>query len=166
MASTATDASTAQLVHGMVKWFDQRKGFGFITVVDGSDEYHQKDVFVHHTDVIVQKARYKNLFQGEYVSFYLEQTGEENHPVKATKVMGAFRGLLHADTRVVRNAGRVGGRGGPQRGGAGRGGRGGARSSGPGRRGPRRNPPRQHHGEPIDLTPVEHDGDAEFSVSE
>lgn len=165
MASTATDASTTPVVHGMVKWFDQRKGFGFITVVDGSDEYHQKDVFVHHTDVVVQKARYKNLFQGEYVSFFLEQTGEENHPVKATNVMGAFRGLLQADTRVVRNTGRVGGRGrGRGRGGVQRG-RGG-RSSGPGRRGPRRNPPRQHHEEPIDLTPNEQDGDAEFSVSE
>lgn len=165
MASTANASANATetraLLHGMVKWFDQRKGFGFITVVDGSEEYHNKDIFVHHTDVVVQKARYKNLFQGEYVSFYLTETGEEAHPVKAVEVMGAFRGLLRADTRIVagggvrrsRPQGRVGGhrgRGGHPRGGRGRQG---------GRQG------RRDTEAPIDLTPANED-DGDFEVEQ
>lgn len=95
-------AVSHNLLHGIVHWFDKRKGFGFINVISGdSDEYIGKDIFVHHTNISVQKSKFKSLIKGEYVSFYIEETTNEKHPIKAIDVMGAFRGLLLIDTQYV-----------------------------------------------------------------
>ena len=37
---------------GKVKWFNENKGFGFITPDDGSD-----DLFVHHTEIVAEGYR-------------------------------------------------------------------------------------------------------------
>ena len=47
-----------------MKWFNDRKGFGFISCEDGSD------VFVHHTSI--QGDGYKSLAEGDAVSFDTE----------------------------------------------------------------------------------------------
>lgn len=52
---------------GTVKWFNNQKGFGFITPVDGG-----KDVFVHHT--AIKMEGYKTLAEKQEVEFDLEQT--------------------------------------------------------------------------------------------
>ena len=49
-------------ITGTVKWFNDSKGFGFITREDG-----EKDVFVHHT--AIQGDGYKSLTEGERVEF-------------------------------------------------------------------------------------------------
>lgn len=46
---------------GTVKWFNDEKGFGFITGEDG------KDVFAHFSEI--QKDGFKKLVEGEEVSF-------------------------------------------------------------------------------------------------
>jgi CspA family cold shock protein len=46
---------------GKVKWFDTKKGFGFIQSEDGND------VFVHYTSI--QTEGFKNLEQGQEVIF-------------------------------------------------------------------------------------------------
>ncbi|MGX6591655.1 cold shock protein (beta-ribbon, CspA family) [Cetobacterium ceti] len=46
---------------GTVKWFNQEKGFGFITGEDG------KDVFAHFSQI--QKDGFKTLNEGEEVTF-------------------------------------------------------------------------------------------------
>ncbi|HEX9812000.1 MAG TPA: cold-shock protein [Burkholderiales bacterium] len=51
---------------GTVKWFNDAKGFGFITPDDGS-----KDVFVHHS--AVQGTGFKSLTEGQKVTYTLEQ---------------------------------------------------------------------------------------------
>ena len=51
---------------GTVKWFNDAKGFGFVTPEDGS-----KDCFVHHT--AIQGSGFKSLREGEQVEFDVVQ---------------------------------------------------------------------------------------------
>ncbi|MCX8023118.1 MAG: cold shock domain-containing protein [Syntrophorhabdaceae bacterium] len=46
---------------GTVKWFNESKGFGFITCEDGND------VFVHYT--AIQGGGFKSLSEGQQVTF-------------------------------------------------------------------------------------------------
>ncbi|MGL5054663.1 MAG: cold-shock protein [Fusobacteriaceae bacterium] len=50
---------------GIVKWFNEEKGFGFITAEDG------KDVFAHFS--AIQKDGFKKLTEGESVTFEVTQ---------------------------------------------------------------------------------------------
>lgn len=50
---------------GVVKWFSREKGFGFI-MPDGGDQV-QKDVFVHHSGILMQGYRF--LETGQRVTF-------------------------------------------------------------------------------------------------
>lgn len=54
-------------MRGSVKWFNNQKGFGFITPTDGG-----KDVFVHHTSI--KMDGYKTLTEKQEVEFDLEQS--------------------------------------------------------------------------------------------
>ncbi len=53
------------MANGIVKWFSESKGYGFIEQEDGSD------VFVHHS--AIKAAGFKTLKEGDRVSFDIEQ---------------------------------------------------------------------------------------------
>ncbi len=53
------------MAKGKVKWFNNAKGYGFITPESGSD------VFVHHT--AIQGEGYKTLAEGQDVEFNIEK---------------------------------------------------------------------------------------------
>jgi len=52
------------MANGTVKWFNDRKGFGFIEQQDGSD------VFVHHSGI--NATGFKSLNEGDEVTFDVE----------------------------------------------------------------------------------------------
>ena len=56
------------MASGKVKWFDNKKGFGFIAQDSG------EDVFVHHTSI--QGKGYRTLNEGELVTFDIVESGK------------------------------------------------------------------------------------------
>jgi cold shock protein len=55
----------ANMAKGIVKWFNDAKGFGFIEQENG------EDVFVHHTGI--SGAGFRSLNEGDHVTFDIEQ---------------------------------------------------------------------------------------------
>jgi len=55
----------SRMAKGTVKWFNESKGFGFLTSEDGSD------VFVHYSSI--QGSGFKSLSEGQAVTFDIEQ---------------------------------------------------------------------------------------------
>ena len=92
---TPESGSTRQ--QGIVKWFNNRNGFGFVTTL-GDDS---KDIFVHHSGVSVNREQYKYLVQGEYVEFNLSKSDNDEHEWQATNVTGIGSGPLMCETRFV-----------------------------------------------------------------
>jgi CspA family cold shock protein len=63
---------------GTVKWFNDSKGFGFITRDDGTD------IFVHHTSIMGNG--FKSLAEGDNVSFDTEQGPKGLKAINVVKV--------------------------------------------------------------------------------
>jgi cold shock CspA family protein len=57
---------------GCCKWFDQSKGYGFITLIEKGDD--ERTVFVHYSALAGDDKQFKTLFPGEYVSFDLAKS--------------------------------------------------------------------------------------------
>jgi len=89
--------SSSERFIGRVKWFNNKAGYGFVTVTDG--RYSGKDVFVHHTSIKVDAEQYKYLVQGEYVEFSITQTQSGTHPFQASNICGINGGKLMCETR-------------------------------------------------------------------
>ncbi len=57
------------MVNGTCKWFNSRKGYGFLTP-EGAPEGEKADVFVHHTNIKMEGFR--ALYEGDKVTFDIE----------------------------------------------------------------------------------------------
>ena len=84
---------------GRVKWFNNRAGYGFLTVTSG--EFKDDDVFAHHSAIQVSKEQYRYLVQGEYVQFSLCEINNNNHKWQANNVCGIDCGMLMCETRLI-----------------------------------------------------------------
>ena len=66
------------MTEGTVKWFNDRKGFGFIEQQNGPD------VFVHHSGI--DASGFKSLHEGDQVTFDIEQ-GAKGPSAKNVKIV-------------------------------------------------------------------------------
>ena len=95
--------TTTQYI-GRVKWFNNKAGYGFVTIVHSADGVVDgikvgEDVFCHHSGVKVSSEQYKYLVQGEYVEFTLRPSDNDNHPYQAANMTGIGGGKLMCETR-------------------------------------------------------------------
>ena len=67
-----------EVSRGKVKWFDNKKGYGFITPENG------KDVFVHHS--AIGGEGYKTLEEGQEVEFDIVQGPKGEQAANVTKI--------------------------------------------------------------------------------
>ena len=67
------------MAEGVVKWFNDKKGFGFIA---REEEEEGKDLFVHHSSI--EMTGFRTLAEGDRVSFDINETerGPEAKNVK------------------------------------------------------------------------------------
>ena len=63
---------------GTVKWFNDKKGFGFITIEGG------EDIFVHHT--AIQSEGFRTLEEGDNVEFEIVQGDKGNKAENVKRV--------------------------------------------------------------------------------
>lgn len=66
------------MAQGKVKWFNESKGFGFITSEDGSD------VFVHYSSI--EGNGFKTLAEGDSVSFEVEKGPKGPKAIHVVKI--------------------------------------------------------------------------------
>jgi cold shock CspA family protein len=85
---------------GQVKWFNNKAGFGFITVCDGFPQA-KSDVFVHFSAISVSNSQYKYLTQGEYVDFDLVKPENDKHEFHAANITGVRGGTIMCENKKV-----------------------------------------------------------------
>ena len=76
MSQEQVSAPTGDRVTGCVKWFNNKAGYGFVTILTG--ENTGNDIFVHHSSIAIKGTHYKYLVQGEYVSCIIQHCREED----------------------------------------------------------------------------------------
>lgn len=85
-------------MQGTCKWFDNQKGYGFLTDSDG------KDVFVHHSNIVMDGFRYLN--EDDIVSFELGGGNDGRQQainVKPVLTMKMIEDSLKEDNLYVKN---------------------------------------------------------------
>ena len=95
--TTLNGTPSEERLVGRVKWFNNKAGYGFVTLTDGSQS--GADVFVHHTAIGVSSQQYKYLVQGEYIELSITETQSSTHAFQASNVCGIKGGKLMCETR-------------------------------------------------------------------
>ena len=99
--TSAADTSASKFT-GRVKWFNNKSGYGFVTVVSSDSAGSVAvgtDVFAHHSEIAVTADQYRYLVQGEYVEFCVAKTSSGNHEFQCSKIRGIHSGQLICETR-------------------------------------------------------------------
>ena len=88
----APDDNVVGDIIGQCKWFNDKLGYGFVTVQSGQDK--GKDIFVHHSGVKPLNSNYKTLKKGEYINFHIVNG---DNGLQAVNVTGIGGGTLMCD---------------------------------------------------------------------
>ena len=73
---------------GTVKWFNSRKGFGFIVPEGNGEDGALNNIFVHFSSIVIEdESRYKTLYENDKVSFNIVESekGREARDVIITE---------------------------------------------------------------------------------
>lgn len=83
---------------GKVIWFDRKKGYGFVKVINPDSEFFNKDVFVHYTSISC-RSNFKILYPGECVSLDIKKNTEEEgkKEFSTSNISGIFGTQLMVD---------------------------------------------------------------------
>lgn len=92
----ASEQQTTDRVSGRVKWFDNRKGFGFINNLSNGNE-----MFVHHSGLNSSNGVFRTLYPGEYVEFSVRHDSQTNRDC-AVDVTGIQGGPLFCENTSIR----------------------------------------------------------------
>lgn len=85
-------------MNGRVKWFDSKKGYGFVSTTEESNE----DLFVHFSNIQTSdESVYKKLFPGEYISFE-KNHDKDNNRNQCVDVRGIDMGPLMTENTEYR----------------------------------------------------------------
>ncbi|MGV9200540.1 MAG: cold-shock protein [Promethearchaeia archaeon] len=71
------------MTEGTVKWFNSRKGYGFITYTN--DEGEEEDVFVHYSAIEGPEDSFKTMYEGDKVEFEIVE-GEKGPQAENVEV--------------------------------------------------------------------------------
>jgi len=78
---------------GQCKWWSDKLGYGFVTVVSNGDK-KGKDIFLHHTGIRPLNSNYRTLRKGEYINFDIIDGA---NGLQGTNVTGIGGGSLICD---------------------------------------------------------------------
>ncbi len=81
---------------GNAKWFSNKLGYGFVTVVSKGPHYG-KDIFCHHSGIHPANSKFRTLIKGEYINFDIEVGQNGDQAVNITGIMG---GALLCDNNI------------------------------------------------------------------
>jgi CspA family cold shock protein len=87
---------------GSVKWFNNKAGYGFVTVKGG--DHDGKDVFAHYSAIKVVDDQFRYLVQGEYIEFDLTKDESGKHDFVVSNISGIKGGSLMCEVQRVNEA--------------------------------------------------------------
>jgi len=87
---------------GSVKWFNNKAGYGFVTVKGG--DHDGKDVFAHYSAIKVADDQFRYLVQGEYIEFNLTKDESGKHDFVVSNISGIKGGSLMCEVQKTNEA--------------------------------------------------------------
>ena len=95
--SETTNSNQENKIVCVVKWFNSRKGYGFITSMENNNDY-----FVHQSQLEPTENCFKTLYIGEYIECFIKKDNETNKE-QAYNVTGIQGGKLMCEHSVRNN---------------------------------------------------------------
>ena len=99
--ASSKEYSQEESYMGCVKWFNNQKGFGYVTVKSGP--LANEDIFTHHSAIVLQNEKYKYLAEGEYVHIKVMNCDKEGYRYQAKQVTAPCEnGTLMCEIRATK----------------------------------------------------------------